>query len=205
MCSRRSWGWASLQLQWRVSSAPPLSPCALRLTCKACFTEQISLPGATKVGGIKSPVDPLGSKLAQHTCTQNVLIYMNILGIFRYHLHWRCHLILISDFDSEPHLPDCAMCWMLLFSLCPASAALSALLSSLLVHHLSQKTGNWMDMSLLSTLDCFIQFSTLMTRICCISVLFWCSVMILYSCLQLKILKLIIKQLTPEAKQEGMR
>ncbi|XP_063740580.1 uncharacterized protein LOC134865102 [Eleginops maclovinus] len=34
---------------------------------------------------------------------------------------------------------DCGVCWMLLFSLCPALAVLSSLLSSLLVYHLCKK------------------------------------------------------------------
>ncbi|XP_033976225.1 uncharacterized protein LOC117474510 [Trematomus bernacchii] len=47
--------------------------------------------------------------------------------------------------SSELHLQeckltgDCRVCWMLLFSLCPAAAALSSLLSSLLVYHLCKK------------------------------------------------------------------
>ncbi|XP_033985279.1 uncharacterized protein LOC117481625 isoform X1 [Trematomus bernacchii] len=47
--------------------------------------------------------------------------------------------------SSELHLQeckltgDCRVCWMLLFSLCPAVAALSSLLSSLLVYHLCKK------------------------------------------------------------------
>ncbi|XP_068583717.1 uncharacterized protein [Cebidichthys violaceus] len=38
---------------------------------------------------------------------------------------------------ETPH--DCGVCWILLFSLCPAFAVLSSLLSSLLVYHLCQK------------------------------------------------------------------
>ncbi|XP_034059184.1 uncharacterized protein LOC117537902 [Gymnodraco acuticeps] len=48
--------------------------------------------------------------------------------------------------NSSEHHPqeskltgDCRVCWMLLFSLCPAVAALSSLLSSLLVYHLCKK------------------------------------------------------------------
>ncbi|XP_037621341.1 uncharacterized protein LOC119485680 [Sebastes umbrosus] len=45
--------------------------------------------------------------------------------------------------SSETHLNetqrDCGVCWSLLYSLCPASAVLSSLLSSLLVYHLCQK------------------------------------------------------------------
>ncbi|XP_029295201.1 uncharacterized protein LOC115013231 [Cottoperca gobio] len=46
-------------------------------------------------------------------------------------------------FNSEPHHDetprDCGVCWMLLFSLCPAFAVLSSLLSSLLVYRLCHK------------------------------------------------------------------
>ncbi|XP_063739382.1 uncharacterized protein LOC134864380 isoform X2 [Eleginops maclovinus] len=46
-------------------------------------------------------------------------------------------------FNSKPHHQetpqDCGVCWMLLFSLCPALAVLSSLLSSLLVYHLCKK------------------------------------------------------------------
>ncbi|XP_051241259.1 uncharacterized protein LOC127354920 isoform X2 [Dicentrarchus labrax] len=45
--------------------------------------------------------------------------------------------------SSEPHHTetpqDCSVCWMLLFSLCPAFAVLSSLLSSLVVYHICQK------------------------------------------------------------------
>ncbi|XP_049428907.1 uncharacterized protein LOC125886617 [Epinephelus fuscoguttatus] len=45
--------------------------------------------------------------------------------------------------SSEPHHPEtpqeCGVCCVLLFSLCPAFAVLSSLLSSLLVYHLCQK------------------------------------------------------------------
>ncbi|XP_041790169.1 uncharacterized protein LOC121604660 [Chelmon rostratus] len=45
--------------------------------------------------------------------------------------------------SSEPHkpetAPDCGLCWMLLFSLCPASAGLSCLLSSLVIYQLCHK------------------------------------------------------------------
>ncbi|XP_049428904.1 uncharacterized protein LOC125886615 [Epinephelus fuscoguttatus] len=45
--------------------------------------------------------------------------------------------------SSEPHHPEasqeCGVCWMLLFSLCPALAVFSSLLSSLLVYHLCQR------------------------------------------------------------------
>ncbi|GLD72722.1 uncharacterized protein AKAME5_002404700 [Lates japonicus] len=47
-------------------------------------------------------------------------------------------IVLINS--SEPH-QDCGSCWTLLFSLCPAFAVLSSLLSSLLVYHLCGKTG----------------------------------------------------------------
>lgn len=44
---------------------------------------------------------------------------------------------------STHHLSpeDCGMCWMLLFSLCPAFAVVSSFVSSLLVHQFCQKTG----------------------------------------------------------------
>ncbi|XP_037830532.1 T-cell surface glycoprotein CD8 alpha chain-like isoform X1 [Kryptolebias marmoratus] len=44
-----------------------------------------------------------------------------------------------GDVKSAPQ--DCAVCWKLLFSLCPAVSVLSALLSSLLVYLLCQKTA----------------------------------------------------------------
>ncbi|XP_037329073.2 uncharacterized protein LOC119218613 isoform X1 [Pungitius pungitius] len=50
--------------------------------------------------------------------------------------------ILISPDPSEPPPQTqclCVVCWMVLFSLCPAIAVLSSLLSSLLVYHLCQK------------------------------------------------------------------
>ncbi|XP_037621342.1 uncharacterized protein LOC119485682 [Sebastes umbrosus] len=51
--------------------------------------------------------------------------------------------ILFHSESSETHLNetqrDCGVCWSLLYSLCPASAVLSSLLSSLLVYHLCQK------------------------------------------------------------------
>ncbi|XP_071360946.1 uncharacterized protein [Trachinotus anak] len=39
----------------------------------------------------------------------------------------------------EPQHQDCNLCWTLLFTLCPAFAVLSSLLSSLVVHQLFQK------------------------------------------------------------------
>ncbi|XP_071757957.2 uncharacterized protein LOC139913732 [Centroberyx gerrardi] len=47
--------------------------------------------------------------------------------------------ILFNSSDSEPS-QDCGLCWRLLFTVCPASAALSSLLS-VLVYHLCQKTA----------------------------------------------------------------
>ncbi|XP_037329072.2 uncharacterized protein LOC119218613 isoform X3 [Pungitius pungitius] len=50
--------------------------------------------------------------------------------------------ISISPDPSEPPPQTqclCVVCWMVLFSLCPAIAVLSSLLSSLLVYHLCQK------------------------------------------------------------------
>ncbi|XP_034059186.1 uncharacterized protein LOC117537904 [Gymnodraco acuticeps] len=45
-----------------------------------------------------------------------------------------------SEPDHQETPQDCdGVCWMLLFSLCPAVAALSSLLSSLLVYHLCKK------------------------------------------------------------------
>ncbi|KAM6940880.1 uncharacterized protein PEZ65_003013 [Lycodopsis pacificus] len=52
--------------------------------------------------------------------------------------------ILFDDKASEPrclNTRDCGVCWMLLYSLCPALAGLSCVLSSLLVYHLCQKTA----------------------------------------------------------------
>ncbi|XP_041642208.1 uncharacterized protein LOC121509061 [Cheilinus undulatus] len=46
--------------------------------------------------------------------------------------------------STEPYSPvtqDCSVCWMLLFSICPALAALSSFLSSVLVYHLCKKTA----------------------------------------------------------------
>ncbi|XP_060917135.1 uncharacterized protein LOC132992051 [Labrus mixtus] len=40
-----------------------------------------------------------------------------------------------------PPSPPCSVCWMLLFSLCPAFAVVSSLLSSALVYHLCRKTA----------------------------------------------------------------
>ncbi|KAI3352442.1 hypothetical protein L3Q82_005395 [Scortum barcoo] len=54
-------------------------------------------------------------------------------------------IVFNSSAPIEPHQStpqDCAVCWMLLFSLCPAFAFLSSLLSSLLVYHLCQRTAN---------------------------------------------------------------
>ncbi|XP_067442004.1 uncharacterized protein [Thunnus thynnus] len=50
-------------------------------------------------------------------------------------------ILLNSSEPRHPTPPDCGVCWMLLFSLCPACAVLSSLLSSLLVYHLCQKTA----------------------------------------------------------------
>ncbi|XP_056228328.1 uncharacterized protein LOC130166658 [Seriola aureovittata] len=50
---------------------------------------------------------------------------------------------IVCDNTSEPQHhethQDCHLCWMLLFTLCPAFAVLSSLLSSLVVHQLCQK------------------------------------------------------------------
>ncbi|XP_022614286.1 uncharacterized protein LOC111231465 isoform X2 [Seriola dumerili] len=50
---------------------------------------------------------------------------------------------IICDNTSEPQHhkthQDCNLCWVLLFTLCPAFAVLSSLLSSLVVHQLFQK------------------------------------------------------------------
>lgn len=58
----------------------------------------------------------------------------------------RYNFVLESD-PSEPchrETPqNCGGCWTMLYSLCPASAFLSSLLSSLMVHHLCQKKGNY--------------------------------------------------------------
>ncbi|XP_063740433.1 uncharacterized protein LOC134864986 isoform X3 [Eleginops maclovinus] len=52
----------------------------------------------------------------------------------------RIRLILeTSEPDHQETPQDCGVCWMLLFSLCPAVAVLSSLLSSLLVYHLCMK------------------------------------------------------------------
>ncbi|XP_061586260.1 uncharacterized protein LOC133451306 [Cololabis saira] len=43
--------------------------------------------------------------------------------------------------EVKTTLEDCSFCWKLLFYLCPAVSVLSALISSLLVHRLCQKTA----------------------------------------------------------------
>ncbi|XP_062244611.1 uncharacterized protein LOC133954273 [Platichthys flesus] len=49
----------------------------------------------------------------------------------------------ILTFESKQHEPaqSCDLCWTLLFSLCPASAVLSSLLSSSLVYHFCRRTA----------------------------------------------------------------
>ena len=43
---------------------------------------------------------------------------------------------------SHPSTQDCGECWTLLFSVCPVSAVLSSLISTLGVYHLYMKKGN---------------------------------------------------------------
>ncbi|XP_030004044.1 uncharacterized protein LOC115428914 isoform X3 [Sphaeramia orbicularis] len=50
-------------------------------------------------------------------------------------------LLFKSSQTLDPPAQDGALCWTLLFSLCPAFALLSSLLSSLLVYHLCRKKG----------------------------------------------------------------
>ncbi|XP_051263322.1 uncharacterized protein LOC127367473 isoform X1 [Dicentrarchus labrax] len=50
-------------------------------------------------------------------------------------------IILDSDSGDPRENPDCAVYRVLLFSLCPASAVLSSLLSSLVVYHICHKTA----------------------------------------------------------------
>ncbi|XP_044045970.1 uncharacterized protein LOC122873385 isoform X2 [Siniperca chuatsi] len=55
--------------------------------------------------------------------------------------------IILDSSKSHHHetQQDCSMCWMLLFSLCPAFAVLSSLLSSLVIYHLSKKKEPQVD------------------------------------------------------------
>ncbi|KAK9540135.1 hypothetical protein VZT92_002604 [Zoarces viviparus] len=65
--------------------------------------------------------------------------YINSKTVYRYgNISTR---ILFNSSETPHHETpcDCGVCCILLFSLCPAFAVLSSLLSSLLVHHLCQK------------------------------------------------------------------
>lgn len=120
------------------------------------------------------------------------------------------HNFVFDPDSSKPIKPhhltpqDCSVCWMLLFSLCPAFAVLSSLLSSLLVCHLCRKTGTYcichfypLSLSFFSSLYyfgnqnifCFCSLVDLNLLSSASFKVLWdvgCySVMMLYSCLQL--------------------